>query len=70
MNEWEEKYMSLLNTMPPLATKSEKDIFSTKVKVKVTRSLTFVSFERALLVEYACQITSLYLLQFKSYSQG
>ena len=42
--------------MPPAATKSEKAIFSTKVKVKVTRSLTLVSFERASLVEYARQI--------------
>ena len=46
--------------MPPAATKSKKAIFSTKVKVKVTRSLTLVSFERASLVEYACQIWSLY----------
>ena len=43
-------------TMPPAATKSKKAIFSAKVKVKVTRSLTLVSFERASLVEYACQI--------------
>ena len=42
--------------MPPVATKSKKAIFSFKVKVKVTRSLTLVSFERASLVEYACQI--------------
>ena len=32
------------------------DIFSIKVMVKVTRSLTLMSFERVLLVEYACQI--------------
>ena len=52
--------------------KVQKAIFSFKVKVKVTRSLTLVSFERASLVEYACQIWSLYLLllQFKSYSKG
>ena len=31
-------------------------IFGFKVKVKVTRLLTLVSFERASLVEYACQI--------------
>ena len=37
----------------------KKAIFS--AKVKVTRSLTLVSFERASLVEYACQIWSLYL---------
>ena len=35
----------LRNTMPPVATESEKAIFSTKVKVKVTRSLTLVSFD-------------------------
>ena len=43
-------------SMPPAATKSKKAIFSFEVKVKVTRSLTLVSFERASLVEYACQI--------------
>ena len=40
-------------TIPPAATKSEKAIFRAKVKVKVTTSLTLVSFERASLVEYA-----------------
>ena len=50
--------------------KVQKAIFSFKVKIKVTRSLTLVSFERASLVEYACQIWSLHLLQFKSYSEG
>ena len=45
-------------------------ILSFKVKVKGTRSLTLVSFERVLLVEHACQIWSLYLLLFKSYSEG
>ena len=63
------KWRCLWNTMPPAATESEKAIFRTKVKVKVTRSLTLVSFERASLVEYACQIWSLCLLQFKSYSE-
>ena len=48
-------------TMPPAATKSEKAIFRAKVKVKVTTSLTLVSFERASLVEYAYQIWSFYL---------
>ena len=48
-------------TMPPAATKSKEAIFRAKVKVKVTRSLTLVSFERASLVEYVCQIWSLYL---------
>ena len=37
---------------------------------KVARPSTLVSFERALLVEYACQIWSLYLLWLKSYSEG
>ena len=55
--------------MPPAATEFEKVIFGAKVKVKVTRSLTFVSFERVSLVEYACLIRSLYLLLFKSYSE-
>ena len=54
----------------PGGNKVQKDIFTFKVKVKVTRSLTWVSFERVSLVEYACQIWSLYLLQFKSYSKG
>ena len=52
----------------PGGNKVEKAIFSFNVKVKVTRSL--VSFERASLVEYACQIRSLDLLRFKSYSEG
>ena len=58
--------------IPQAATKPGEFIFSLKVKVKVTRSLTLVSFERALLVEYACQIWCLfdYLLWFKSYSEG
>ena len=33
-----------------------KTIFSTKVKVKVTRSLTLVSCKSTSLVKYACQI--------------
>ena len=41
------------------ATKSKKLFFSFKVKVKVTRSFTLISFERVSLVEYACQIWSL-----------
>ena len=57
-------------TVCPGGNKGEKAIFSFKVKVKVTRSLTLVSFERASLVEYACQIWSQYLLRFKSYSGG
>ena len=38
--------------------------------VKVTWSLTLVAFERVSLVEYTCQIESLYLLLFKSYTKG
>ena len=45
-------------------------IFSIKVTVKVTRSLTLVSLEKVSLVEYACQIWSLYLLGLKNYGQG
>ena len=37
--------------MPPAATKSENAIFSIKVTVKITRSMTLLPFERALLVE-------------------
>ena len=54
----------------PGGNKVQKAIFSFKVKVKVTRSFTLVSFERASLVEYVCQIWSLYLLLFKSFSEG
>ena len=50
--------MYLWNTMPLVATKSKNAIFSIKEKVKVTRS--FVSFERASVEEYVCQIWSLY----------
>ena len=70
--------MYLWNTIYPPATKlekaatnmtkSEKAIFRVKVNIKVTRPLILVSFERALLMEYACQIWSLYLFLFKSYS--
>ena len=42
-------------------------IFSIKVTVKVSMSLILASFERVALVQYACQIWSLYLLWFKSY---
>ena len=47
----------------PGGNKVQKAIFSFKVKVKVTRSLTLVWFERASLVEYECQICSFYLLR-------
>ena len=47
----------LLNTdNAPGGNKVQNAIFRAKVKVKVARSLTLVSFERASLVEYACQI--------------
>ena len=45
-----------VNHYAPGGNKVQKAIFSFKVKVKVTRSLTLVSFERVSLVEYACQI--------------
>ena len=54
----------------PRGNKVQKAISSFKVKVKATRSLTLLSFERAALVEYACHIWSLYLSRFKSYSEG
>ena len=38
------------------SNKVQKAIFSFKVKVKVTRSLTLMSFERVSFMEYACQI--------------
>ena len=63
------KLKCLWNAMPPAATKYEKGIFSAKVTVKVTRSLALVLFERASLVECKCQIWSLYLQRFKSYSK-
>ena len=71
-NVHSKKSISVCETLQyaPGGNKVEKAIFSFKVKVKVTRSLTLVSIERASLVEYACQIWSLYLLRFKSYSEG
>ena len=51
----------LWNTDYAPGGKSKKAIVSAKVKVKVKRSLTLVSFKRASLVEYVCQIWSLYL---------
>ena len=44
---------------------SQKQNFSAKVTVNVTRSSILVSFAKALLVEYAFQICCLYLLRFK-----
>ena len=60
----------LWNTDAPGGNKVQKAIFSFKVKVKVTTSLTLMSFERGSLVEYAYQIWSLYLLRFKNYGEG
>ena len=45
-------------------------ILRTKVTIKVTRSLTLVSFDKVSLVEYGYQIINLYLLRFKGYGQG
>ena len=39
----------------PVGNKVQKAIVSFKVKVKVTRAFTLVSFEKVSLVEYACQ---------------
>ena len=50
------KSRCVCKTLCPGGNKVQKDISSCKVKIKVTRSLTFVSCERVLLVEYACQI--------------
>ena len=47
----------------PGGNKVQKAIFN--FDVKVTRSLTLVSFERVSVVEYACQIWSLYFLGSK-----
>ena len=49
----------LWNTCPR-RHQSPESYFLIKVKVKVTRSLTLMSFERASLVEYACRIWNLY----------
>ena len=54
----------------PSGNKVQKAIFSFKVKIKVTRSLTLVSFQRVSLVEYACQIWSLYLLRPLRWRRG
>ena len=42
----------------PRGNKVQKSYFRAKVKVKVTMSLTLASFERASLVEYACQVST------------
>ena len=54
----------------PVATKTKLASFNIKVTVKVIRSLAMVSFERVSLVEFACQIRSVYLLHFKLYANG
>ena len=65
------KSRCVCETLCPRQQQSPKlAIFRIKITVKVTRSLAMVSFERVSLVEYACQIWSLYLLRFKSYGQG
>ena len=46
----------LVKRYAPGGNKVQKAVFSFKVKVKVTRSLILVSFERASLVKDACQI--------------
>ena len=50
------KSRCVCETLCPRRQKSMKKVFFAKVKVKVTSSLTLVSFERASLLEYACQI--------------
>ena len=52
------KYTCFWNT-PPGSNK--KSILSTKVKVRVTRSLTLVSLERIAFVKYACMPYMKYL---------
>ena len=55
----------------PWRQQSKKNaILNIKVTVKVTASMTLMSIEWALLVEYAWQMLSPYLLEFKSYSEG
>ena len=57
-----EKNMCLWNMNSPIGNKYQSGYFCIKVTVKVTKSLTLVSIERESLVEYTCQIWSLYLL--------
>ena len=64
------KPVCLLNTKAPGNNKVQNWLFLVLVMVKVTSSFTLVSFERVSLVEYVCQIWSLYLSRFKSYGQG
>ena len=62
---WNENQGVLVKHYASGGNKVQKAIISFKVKVKVTRSLTLMSFERAPSVEYACQIWSLYLFSLK-----
>ena len=50
------KHEELIKYYVPVDNKVKIAIFSVKVTVKVRRSLNPLSFERASLVEYACQI--------------
>ena len=65
-----QKSMCVCETLCSRRQHSPKSYFSFKLKVKVTTSLTLVSFERASLAGYRFQIWSIYLLRFKSYSKG
>ena len=58
----------LWNTMPR-QQQSQKLFLASKSKSRSRGNWPLVSFERISLVEYACQIWSLYLLWFKSYSE-
>ena len=60
------KYVSETR-MHPVAIKTKLVIFSIKIMVKV---IDPVPIERVSLVEYSCQIWSLYLLCFKSCDQS
>ena len=57
-------------TMPPAATKSKKLFLASRSKSRSQGHWPWCHLERASLAEYACQIWSLYLLRFKSYSEG
>ena len=50
------KHDEFIKYYVPVDNKVKKAIFSVKVTVKVRRSSNSLSFERASLVEYACQI--------------
>ena len=63
--EVDKMYTSQWNIMPKAATKTIHVIFSLKAKVKVTRSLTLLSFEKVSLVEYKCQMYRLYIFSHK-----